>query len=131
MPGENVETVRNAFEAWGRGDLAALTDLIDPNVHWSWWEPGPWDCHGRDQVLQVMQERDREGVKGELTEVLGAGDKVVIGVAGRDLERFFGEGQDHVYNVFTFRDGKVIGMQDFRTRAEALAAAGLPDRSIE
>src|SRR5439155_8943562 len=54
MPDENVETVRNAFEAWRRGDLAALTDLIDPDVEWSWWQPGPWDCHGRDQVLQVM-----------------------------------------------------------------------------
>ena len=127
MASENVELVRNAFEAWRRGDVDELAQLIDPNVEWSWWEAGPWDCHGREQVLQVMRERDRQGVKGELEELLDAGDKVMIGVRGPDLERFFGDGQDRVYNVFTFRNGKVVRMQDYRTRDEALAGVGLSE----
>ena len=58
-------------------------------------------------------------------EVISAGDHVVVGLRGPGFNGVPGDvatvGQ--IYNMFTFRGGKVIRWRDYRTREQALAAA--------
>lgn len=87
MARSNAELVREGFAAFKRGDLETIESLLDPNVEWRWIEPGDWDCHNRDQVVQTIRDRLAEGFgENELDEVIEASDRVLIGVRGEDLE---------------------------------------------
>lgn len=125
MSNDNVERVRRGFEAFERGDLDPIERMIDPDVEWIAHEPGPWDCHGRDQVMGVIRDRLREGVTGSLDEVIGADDRVMICLRDPRIAEFLGVGTDRIYNVFTFRDGRVVRMRDHLDRQLALADAGI------
>jgi hypothetical protein len=56
-----IEKARGGIEAWQRGDVEALAPLLHPEVELTWWEPGEWDCHGREAVLRMLRERAGEG----------------------------------------------------------------------
>jgi hypothetical protein len=71
------------MEAWCRGDFETIERILDPDVEWRWFEPGDWDCHNRDDVMRVLRQRFDQGfAKGDLT-FRGAGEDVVVVVAGR------------------------------------------------
>jgi ketosteroid isomerase-like protein len=57
MSEELIDRVRGGLEAWQRGDVEALAPLLHPDVELSWWEPGEWDCHGREAVLELLRQR--------------------------------------------------------------------------
>ena len=59
MAADVEDMVRSSFEAFLRGDLESLGRAMDPAVEWLWFEPGEWDCHGRDTVLARLGERAR------------------------------------------------------------------------
>jgi hypothetical protein len=57
-------------------------------------------------------------------EFVRAGTRLVMGVRGPSLDEVGGEplgGQ--IFNVFTLRNGKIVRIEDYRLRAEALKAA--------
>jgi hypothetical protein len=37
----NIETVKHIYEAFGRGDIPAIIDKLDPNVEWDVEDPTP------------------------------------------------------------------------------------------
>lgn len=37
------------------GDAAAVEALLAADAEMVWWSGGDWECHGRDQVLEVMR----------------------------------------------------------------------------
>src|SRR5438876_1001413 len=128
MKQELLEKARGGFEAWQRGDLAALEELLDPDVDLLWWEPGEWDCHSRDDVLRLLRERYEEGFAGGRHELIDGGDDVLITVSYPS--EVGGPGwPDETATVITFRDGKAVHMQQYRTREEALAAGKPPHGS--
>src|SRR5664279_1430876 len=49
--------LREGLAAWGRGDVDALERLLDPDVTLRAMRPGPWDCDGREQVMDLMRLR--------------------------------------------------------------------------
>ena len=112
------ERLRAGFEAFLRHDLDALRDLLAPDVTWDHWDPGPWDCHGRDAVLARMQERMDQGFTGELTEVSCAGDKAVVLIDGN----LWG-----VCLTVTLRDGVIAHLRDHTSPQEARIDAGLAE----
>jgi ketosteroid isomerase-like protein len=117
--------VRSGFEAFLRGDWDALSRVLDPDVQWLWYEPGEWDCHDRTKVLATLTERQREGVVTGLDAVVGVDERVFVEVTGPRLAVWgFPAGQACM--VVTVRDGRIVRMQDHRSRAAALADAGLP-----
>lgn len=77
-----------------------------------------------------MVERDMHVTPSgiERIEILDAGpDQAVLGVAGprfRDAEEVFPDGE--VFVLCSVLGGRITRMRDFRTRAEALAAAHSP-----
>jgi protein-S-isoprenylcysteine O-methyltransferase Ste14 len=61
MDSELLDGARAALAGWQRGDLTALEPLLDPCVELLWWQPGDWDCHGREAVLALLRDRTRRG----------------------------------------------------------------------
>jgi len=128
MSQENVEVVRDAYEAWNAGDNHALRELCDPNIIWrppeGWPEPGPFV--GREAVMRWFDQL-REAFDAyvtELSDIIDAGDRVVV----RQIWHGAGHGPEanvEATSVLTVRKGKVIGVEQFWERADALEAAGL------
>jgi ketosteroid isomerase-like protein/catechol 2,3-dioxygenase-like lactoylglutathione lyase family enzyme len=117
---ENAALVRAGFEAFLRGDLDALRDLLDPGAQWLWWEPIPGDCLDRETLLATLRARREEGAVATLDDVVDGGEKVVVQVSG---------GAGEASMVVTVRDGRIVRMQSHRSRAEALFDAGLAPRA--
>ncbi len=121
MTTELLERARTGLEAWLRGDVDALAPLLDPEVELLWWEPGEWDCHGREAVLSLLRRRKSEGAGTDEVELFDAGGGRII--AGRSPSPDDAEAGMVPTTLITFRDGRAIQMRQFRRREEALAAA--------
>jgi ketosteroid isomerase-like protein len=134
MSQANVELARRGYEALMRGDLDAVAELFAPDLTWEWWRQGPWDCHSREEAMTVIRERIGQRAIGELREIIDVDDERIVVVMRRraDSARSYAgmevpEGHDESANLVTIRDGKVVAMRDYRTKAEALEAAGLAE----
>jgi ketosteroid isomerase-like protein len=119
----NVELARRGFAAALSGDVEAIREFLDPEVKWHGGDlSAPGSCHNREEALAFMrQARGRRGV-GELVDVVGAGDKVVLIMRPPSEE---GEEAALSANLTTFREGKAVEMVHYPDPADALAAAGL------
>jgi uncharacterized protein len=132
MSQENVEVMRAVVEAWRLADDDAWMRLVDPEFE--------WDTSGYPAVGVASQGSGRENFRRFLEryrttwrrydvraeELIDAGDQVVAIV--RETVR--AEGSDapierQVAQVWTLRDGRVVRYRVFRTKNEALEAAGL------
>jgi ketosteroid isomerase-like protein len=124
MAETNVELARRGYEAALRGDLDTLSQMLAPDVRWHGGDPSALGaCHNRRQALEFMRNALRRGrTVGELVDVRGAGDKVVV-----IMRQAAGEREPpHLHaNVTTFRDGKAVEMVHYADATEALAAAGI------
>jgi ketosteroid isomerase-like protein len=133
MSQENVELVRRRFDAFNRGDLAAMIELTDPDAVW-WDRPDdPWAAaphRGRGACMQHLAEilEDAE-LQAQPQEFIDAGDKVAVGVRLVGCGRTSGVAfEEHEFHVFTLRGGKVTETREYRERAEALEAVGLSEQ---
>jgi ketosteroid isomerase-like protein len=124
MSETNAEVARRGWEAALRGDLDAISGLLDPQVKWHGGDPtGPGGCRNRDQALRFMQQAREHRPLPELVDVLDAGDKVVV-ILRRPAESTNDE-PSLVANLTSFRDGKVVEMVHYENPDDALKAAGL------
>ena len=131
MSRENLETVRRIYDAWGRGDFRAGTELYDREIllvlRPEFPEAGAY--HGPEEIRKYMREdflRDLEDAAIVGEDFLDAGDSVVV----RVTQRATGPGSGvpvemSYYQVWTFRGRFVVRIESVRTRSEALEAAGL------
>ncbi len=131
MTNDNVELVRNAYDAFARGDLPAMLDSIDPDLEWTYLDPSlkrprPQVCHGRHELESILTGWAEHGFTVAIEEIAGHGDRVMVVVqtpgSSALLER---RGDDRAYNVLTVRDGRIVAMHDCRNRQEAIELAGL------
>lgn len=127
MSADSTTLLREGFEALLRGDFDALSALMEPDAQWLCWEPIPGDCHGREQIIATLRDRHEEGVLTGLNEIVEGGEKLLVAITGPRLQES-GVGEGQACMVVTMRDGRIVRMQDHRTRAEALADAGLAPR---
>ena len=131
MSQENVEVVRRAFEDFNRRDLAAAVDAFDPDAEWVPYLAALEEeiYRGRREIEGMWREvlKDVPDFRIELVEVIAEGaDSVVVEVDFLGMGRASGADiRTTVYQAASFRNGKVLNVQGFRTAAEALGAVGL------
>jgi ketosteroid isomerase-like protein len=116
-----VARVQPALVAWQQGDLGPLETLLAPDVELLWWEPGEWDCHGRDQVLALLRQRTRERSTGTDVEVTQLATDTLL-VSRRRIVGDGAQAGSSPATLVSFRAGQVVRMQQFRSRADALAS---------
>ena len=123
MSESNVELARRGYEAALRGDLDALGRLLDPAVRWHGGDPhAPGACKNKEEALQFMRKAWLRQGPGELVDLVGAGEKVVVIMRPRSDR----QGPAALSaNITTFRGGKVVEMVHYPDPQEALRAAGV------
>ena len=132
MSQENTGIVRQAWDAWLRGDLPGLLRLFDPEIvldlsHFRDWPESAY--HGLDgaerfltEWLDVWPDLDIS-----VEEVIVAPDgRVVSLIVQRGKGRHSGVAMElEMAVIATIRDGKIGRLENWEDRSQALEAAGL------
>jgi ketosteroid isomerase-like protein len=131
MSNENVDLIRTAYEAYARGDLATMMDLFDLDLEWTYLDPSledpePQVCRGRHELEVALERQAERGLKAELEEVVGNGDRVMAVVRSPGIDAYrVRKADDRNYAVLTVRNRRIVALRDCRHRDEALAEAGI------
>jgi ketosteroid isomerase-like protein len=135
MSQENVEVIRRLYEHWERGDFST-TGFFDPEIVYSRIGTETPGMEGEWRGLEEMSEGTRDyfrvfsDLRIEAERIIDLGDDRVL-----VLTRQTGHGKlsgvpfDHqLADLMTFRAGKIVAMDAYWHRAEALEAAGLTEQ---
>jgi len=131
MCNQNEWIVREAFLAYDRGDVARMMDFVDPDVDWTYLDPGPQGplprtCHGRGELEEALRRQASLGLRAELEEVIAAGDRVMLVVRTLGIDDYAHRPADErTYDIATVRDGLITGLRACRDRSEARSLAGI------
>src|SRR6266508_19921 len=121
---QNLETV--IFDYLGAlrdGNQEAVRAVLDPNVTWQGLHED-WVYHGPDEVIETLQEGLRLRRNVAALEFVRVGKRLVMGVRGPSPDELGGEPLDgQIFDVFTLSNVKIVHIEDYRLRAEALKAA--------
>ena len=128
---QHVAVVKEAYEAFGRGDIPALIERLDDSIVWKGvYGAGPHvptsgERRGKNQVAEFFKQvaATVNFSSFEPKEFIATGDKVVaLGhytatttPVGRKFDSDFAM-------VFTFRNGKIVEFQEFMNSAAIDAA---------
>jgi ketosteroid isomerase-like protein len=131
MSEENVEVVREAVEAFNRGDFDAALELMHPDIEWQTPDtfPDAATYRGREEVREFWGTwRDTfRGFRLLLEECVPVGEHYVLAtfrVSGEGTGSGVGVESPAVFQIGEVRDGQVIWVGMFVTESEALEAAG-------
>ena len=131
MSQENVELVHSGLGAVNRGGVEAILQMCDPEIEWiaiPGFLPDAEDYHGRAGVRAWFEKVGETfgKVEWEAEEVVESGEQLLVGLklqaTGRSSKI---EGEFRIYQVWTIRDGKLVRLESYLSREEALEAAGL------
>jgi ketosteroid isomerase-like protein len=132
MSQENVEIVREAIEAFNRGDFEAALKRMHRDIEWQTLDafPDAETYHGREEVREFWQTwRDTfRGFRLHLEECVPVGERYVLAtfrVSGEGAGSGVGVESPAVFQLGEMRDGQVIRVGMFSNENEALEAAGL------
>jgi ketosteroid isomerase-like protein len=131
MSQENVEVARAIYERWREGDFRTSLDAIDPLVLFVHQPPLPESGTyvGIDELVAFMRNwlESFSHFAIEAEDITDAGgDTVVATVHQRGVGSGSGAETDlRYFQVWSFRGGNVIRLENHRGRAQALEAAGL------
>ncbi len=129
MAQDNVDVVQSAWDAFGRGDIDAVLDVIAPSAETRVPETLPWggtyagpDGFG-DFVARLNENFEQFSATPD--KVLGADDNHVI-VLAKVKGRVKGGGtvENRAVWVYQLRDGKIADAETFGDTAQVLQALG-------
>jgi hypothetical protein len=130
---ENLEIIFSDWlDAHRRGDIDAVARRLHPNAVHQGVRPELL-CPNADAILEQMRARTAKG-RPRVSELalMARGDKVLLGIAGPDFRGPDGRRPtgEMGYVVFTMHEGKIVRMDDYEAREQALAALSLdPSRA--
>ena len=127
---ENTRLAQSAYEAFGRGDMAALAELMADDIEWvspgdPAEDPNAGTFNGKDAVLGWFGglASTLEFTTFEPREFVAQDDKVVSLVYAEATARSTGRAfVNHEAHVWTFRDGRIARFQIFLDTAASAAA---------
>jgi ketosteroid isomerase-like protein len=131
MTDRNEALVREAYEAYGRGDVAGMLEFVDPELEWTYLNPGfenpePETCHGRDQLQLALERQGERGLASQIEEIVASGDKVMVVIRTPGIDRVrVRQADDRNYLVLTLDQERIIRMRACRDRDEARSFAGI------
>src|SRR5262245_3037008 len=134
MSEENVELVRRGLELWQGGRSDEWIETLDPDIEWDIsahpLPDFPNTGSGRDALVGHLGAylSGWNDYETSIKELIDRGDDVVAIMHERARMR----GSDMMLdrdlpNVWTFRNVRAVQYRVFKTRAEALEAAGLQE----
>ena len=126
MASENVALLRPIYAEWGRGNWRPSFEIYDPEMEWGWSDEFPGlggvfkDDRNPNPRLHTWLS-GWEHWRAEANEYLERGDYVIV------LATYHGRGkgsgveiQQQGAHVFKLRDGKVVRLEIFASRARAM-----------
>lgn len=135
MSERNVEIVRAVYERFSEGDFRASLDVLDPHVVMVLGpafvpeSPGGTTHFGAEAVAAYTRDyllKPWADFTMDAEEIVAAGDSVLVGVRQRGIGVDSGVPTElRYFTIWSFRGRKVIRIESFRERADALEAAGL------
>jgi ketosteroid isomerase-like protein len=130
----SIDLIRSLYAAFDTGDLPAFLARLDPGVRWNEAEGFPYADRnpyvGPDAVVGVFErlERDWEGFRVEVGEIVGGGDVVTMFGRYKGKSTATAKPLDvQCAHTWWIRDGKVVRFQqmvDTAGVARALARGG-------
>ena len=124
MSQESVEIVRRFLI----GDVDEALAYADPEIVWNPIEELPTQGHGAVRASLARWKAEWDDYEMLPEEFVDRGDRVVVTVRLGGRGRGSGVEIDaRFYDVYTLRDGKIVRMDQFTDRSEALAAVGLSE----
>jgi ketosteroid isomerase-like protein len=122
---EVAELLRDAYQAFNRGEVDAVLDLLHPDVEWvpssSSLEPNP--LRGRDAVREYLAPNFFESQTAEPLEMIEERNRVLVAARVRARGRGSGIELDQTaYHLFVIEDGRAVRFAAFGDRDEAMMA---------
>ena len=131
MTGRNEALVREAYEAYGRGNVARMLEFVDPELEWTYLDPAfedpePETCHGRDQLRWALERQAGQGLVSQIEEIVASGDQVMVVIHTPGIDRLrVRQAEDRNYLVLTVSRDRIVSMRACRNRDEARNLAGI------
>ena len=131
IPEENIKTIlADWLDALRRYDFATVERRMDPEVFWQGVRED-FVCENRDEAMEMLREQQREEHGVEALELIATEDRVMLGIRSTQLQEIGGvQLSGQILQVFTLRhhDGRIVRVDEYRWRGEALEAAGAEGR---
>jgi ketosteroid isomerase-like protein len=130
LSAENVEMVRRTMDAFSRGDLDAFLAALDPDTEWRTAadEPNPQTYRGHDGMRRFAAEISEPWLGRfddvmEFDDFVDLDDWVVVPWTARLRGRRSGV-EVEVNETYAVRveEGRIVRIEEFRTRQEAIDA---------
>ena len=126
----NEAVVREAYEAYGRGDMARMLEFVDPELEWTYLDPAfenpePATCRGRDQLQLALERQAGRGLISQIEEISACGDKVMVVIRTPGVDRVRAHQAEHRNSLVLTLAQERIRMRACRDRDEARAFAGI------
>jgi hypothetical protein len=128
-PEENIKTfLADWLDALRRHDFATVERRMDSEVFWQGVRED-FVCENCDEAMEMLREQQREEHGVEALELIATDDRVMLGIHSTQLQEIGGVplgGQ--IFQVFTLHDGRIVRVDEYTRRAEALEAADAEGR---
>jgi ketosteroid isomerase-like protein len=131
MHQEDLDTLRSIFDHFAEGDFAAAVRHYDPEVEWIETRGVPG--HGGFRGLPALKAGFTDWLsvwddyRCEVEQLIDAGERAVAEVRGSGRGRMSGaETSEIFFQVWSLRGGRVVRIENHRTREQAMEAAGVP-----
>jgi len=121
------DTVRQAYTLAKRADHRKLRQLIADDATWHPAREEAWNpCRDADMIVRTLLWRSGMANRLRPAQTIELGNSVLVELRGVRLRRLGIKGfRPRLFQIVEVRNGKIVRMQDYPGREEALAAAGL------
>jgi ketosteroid isomerase-like protein len=127
---ENVQIVREAWDAWGRGDMPALFEFYDPEVEWDMshsYIPDMGVFRGHDGIRAFFREWGAFFAEywAEAREFIDLGETVLVRIhqGGRGRVSTVDVEMPPYWQLYRLRDGRAVRVEIYREEEDARRAA--------